>query len=117
MSAYGHEGTVMAVHIRAFVELENLGVHTVRSMLMDRAIAGVDRGDRVTLGLHGFDPTRGEVEEWLAEKERKSDAENAERHASTMKIAGRALAWSRFAAFAAIIAAVAATASLVASSH
>jgi hypothetical protein len=105
----------MAVNVRAFIELENLGVHNVRSMLMDHAIAGADRNDSVRLGLHGFDPTRGDVEEWLAEKERKSDAENAARHASALKIAARALAWSRFAAFAAIIAAVAATASLVAS--
>jgi hypothetical protein len=84
-------------------------------MLMDHVIAGADRSDSVTLGLHGFDPTRGEVEEWLAEKDRKGEAENAARHASALKIAAKALAWSRFAAFAAIIAAIAATASLVAS--
>jgi phosphopantothenate synthetase len=107
----------MAVNMRAFVELENLGVHNVRLMMMDRAISGSDRGASVKLGLQGFDPSRGEVEEWLVDKERKSDADNAARHASAMKIAARAAAWSRFAAFAAIIAAVAATASFVASSH
>ncbi|HEX4113984.1 MAG TPA: hypothetical protein VH020_15735, partial [Stellaceae bacterium] len=64
-SACGHEGTVMAVNMRAFVELENLGVHNVRLMMMDRAISGSDRGASVKLGLQGFDPSRGEVEEWL----------------------------------------------------
>jgi hypothetical protein len=81
----------MALDPRIRVELERLGPGNVRELL--RTAAGSGRNAPVALQLPGVpDLTRGDVEDWLREKERETE-----------RVMGATLKWAKIAGVAALI--------------
>ena len=81
----------MALDPRIRAELERLGPGNVRELL--RILVGPGRKAPVAMRLPGApDPTRGDVEDWLREKERETE-----------RVMRATLKWAKIAGVAAII--------------
>jgi hypothetical protein len=91
-------GIAMSLDPRTRAELERVGVDVVRGKL---ACSGSGRGASVRLDVAGApDPSRGEVEDWLAEQDAGAERTAATRHRQI-------LFWAKVAAISGIVAAVA----------
>ena len=88
----------MTLHPAALGELERLGVATVRARLAGLPPNYQAPDQIVILGTGGFDPPRGDVEDWLREKDIAAEREAAQRHAEQVTLGRDTVWWAKWAA-------------------
>lgn len=93
----------LAPQVRA--ELERRGIASVRELLWNAT--GPGQGSSVSLHAPNIpNPLRGEVEEWLREKEAAVETLATSRHQEQIAVGEDAVRWARWAFWAALVSAV-----------